>query len=180
MMYCDDIRLGLCMEFQNMTWIADCYASSTLLTFLILIKFEVSWYFEPSQPQRITSRQKTMFNLSAIYSAHKSSNHKLSKNHIISPDTNLLTTKHTQRLKKKKNQRISPFGIAPVEKAHKATCWYWGPFCRFVNTRIKKKKLSKRNGQKQKTNNKKTKKILMHNSKYQCQMAACCAYHQPT
>ena len=38
----------------------------------------VRWYFQPSRPQRITSRLKTMFNLSPIYSARKSSNHKLS------------------------------------------------------------------------------------------------------
>ena len=38
----------------------------------------VSWYFEPSQPQRITSRLTTMFSLSPIYSALKSS--KFSKN----------------------------------------------------------------------------------------------------
>ena len=48
----------------------------------------VSWYFERSQPQRITSRPKTMFSLSAIYSERKSANHKLSRNHKISPDTN--------------------------------------------------------------------------------------------
>ena len=36
-------------------------------------------------------------------------------------------------------RRISPFGITPVEKAHKArTCWYRGPFRRFINTRFKK------------------------------------------
>ena len=45
----------------------------------------VNWYFQPSQPQRITSRLKTVFNLSPIYSARKSSNHKLFKNHKISP-----------------------------------------------------------------------------------------------
>ena len=45
---------------------------------------KVSWYFEPSQPQRITSWLKTMFNLSPIYSARKSSNHKLFKNRKIS------------------------------------------------------------------------------------------------
>ena len=55
-----------------------------------------SGYFEPSQPQRITSWLQTMFNLSAVYSARKSSNHKLSKNHKISPDTNSHKTKHTQ------------------------------------------------------------------------------------
>ena len=37
-----------------------------------------------------------MFSLSAVYSACKSSNHKLSQNHKISPDTNLHKTKHTQ------------------------------------------------------------------------------------
>ena len=56
----------------------------------------VSWYFEPSQPQRVTSWLKTMFNLSPIYSARKSSNHKLSINHIIIHDTNLHKIKHTQ------------------------------------------------------------------------------------
>ena len=57
----------------------------------------VSWYFEPSQPQRITSGLKTMFNLSAIYSACKSSYHKLSKTHQISPDTCLQKTKEIIR-----------------------------------------------------------------------------------
>ena len=56
----------------------------------------VSWYFETNQPQRMTSRLKTMCNLSPTYSARKSSNHKLSINHKISPDTNLHKTKHTQ------------------------------------------------------------------------------------
>ena len=56
----------------------------------------VSWYFEPSQPQRVTSWLKTMFNPSPIYSAHKSSNHKLSINHKIRHATNLHKTKHTQ------------------------------------------------------------------------------------
>ena len=36
--------------------------------------------------------------------------------------------------------RISPYGITPVEKAHKArTRWYRGPFHRFIDTRFKKK-----------------------------------------
>ena len=34
-------------------------------------------------------------------------------------------------------RRISPFGITPAEKAHKArTRWYRGPFRRFINTRF--------------------------------------------
>ena len=36
-------------------------------------------------------------------------------------------------------RRISPFGITPVEKAHKArTRWYRGPFRRFIDTRFLK------------------------------------------
>ncbi|WP_419623878.1 hypothetical protein, partial [Thiolapillus sp.] len=41
-------------------------------------------------------------------------------------------------------RRISPFGITPVEKAHKArTRWYSGPFRRFIDTRFKKKSIKK-------------------------------------
>ena len=41
-------------------------------------------------------------------------------------------------------RRISPFGITPVEKAHKArTRWYRGPLRRFMNTRFKKKSIKK-------------------------------------
>ena len=40
---------------------------------------------------------------------------------------------------------ISPFGIATIKKAHKArTRWYRGPFRRFINTRLKKKKKCKK------------------------------------
>ena len=85
-----------------------------------LLVFKVSWYFEPSQPQRVTSWLKTMLNPSPIYSACKSSNHKLSIKHKISHDTNLHKTnihKHwTQTFR-----RISPFGITPVEKTHKVS-----------------------------------------------------------
>ena len=85
----------------------------------------VSWYFEPSQPQRVTSWLKTMFNPSPFYSTRKSSNHKLSINHKISPDTNqhkiYLKKKHkkthTHKHQTQNFQRISPFGIAPVKKS---------------------------------------------------------------
>ena len=71
-------------------------------------------------------------------SARKSSNHKLSINHKISPDTNLHKTKRTQH-RTQNFRRISPFGITPVKKAHKArTRWYHGPLRRFINTRLKK------------------------------------------
>ena len=37
-------------------------------------------------------------------------------------------------------RRISPFGIIPVEKAHKArTRWYRGPFRRLIDTRFLKR-----------------------------------------
>ena len=67
------------------------------------IAVEVSSYFEPSQPQRITSRPKTMFSLSPIYSARKLSNHKLSPNHNISPDTN----PHRTKIKQTSNTKLS-------------------------------------------------------------------------
>ena len=42
-------------------------------------------------------------------------------------------------------RRISPFGITPVEKAHKArTRWYRVTLRRFINTRFKKKKYKKK------------------------------------
>ena len=59
-----------------------------------------------------------MFSLSSIYSARKSSNHKLSINHRISPDTKLHKTKHTQTSNTKFSE-ISPFGITPVKKKKK-------------------------------------------------------------
>ena len=109
-----------------------------------LVSQLVSWCFKPSQPQIITSRQKTMFSLSPVYSARKSSNHKLSINHKISSDTNL----HKQNRHKHQTQifrRISPFGITPVEKAHKArTRWYRRPFRRFIDIPDFKKVLKKR------------------------------------
>ena len=44
----------------------------------------VNWYCEPSQPQKdYVMAKKTMFNLSPIYSARKSSNQKLFKNYKI-------------------------------------------------------------------------------------------------
>ena len=41
----------------------------------MLVRRIVSWYFEPSQPQRIISVLSAIFNLSPSYSAHKSPNH---------------------------------------------------------------------------------------------------------
>ena len=75
------------------------------------------------------------------YSARESAIHKSSKNHKISPDTNLCKQNKT-KIHKYQTQifrRISPFGIASVKKAHKArTRWYHGPFRQLVNTRFSK------------------------------------------
>ena len=76
----------------------------------------VSWHFQLNQPQRITSQLKTMFYLSPVYSARKSSNHKLSKNHKISPDTNLHKILNTNFLK---NQSI-PYLVSPLLKKKEA------------------------------------------------------------
>ena len=81
----------------------------------------VSWYFEPSQPQRVTSWLKTSFNLSPIYSARKSSNHKSSTNHKIRHDTNLHRTKHTQT-----SDRLPLFSVLVkrVSVEEKLCCWF--------------------------------------------------------
>ena len=75
----------------------------------------VSWYFEPSQPQRVTSWLKTMFNLSPVYSARKSSNHKLSINHKISHDTNLHKT--YTNIRHKTFEELVP-SVSPLLKKH--------------------------------------------------------------
>ena len=88
-----------------------------------------SWYFEPSQSQKIASQLKTKFSLSAIYSARKSPNHKLSKNHKISPDTNLHKTNHTQTSNTTflKNQSLRYYART---RRHRR------PFRRPINTRF--------------------------------------------
>ena len=82
-----------------------------------------------------------MFNLRA---SHQTTNYSKTTKSV------LYTNLHKQNIRKHRTQNfrgISPFGITPVKKAHKArTRWYRGPFRRFINTRFKKKNL---NGQKQ-------------------------------
>ena len=104
----------------------------------------VSWCFEPSQPPRIISGLKTNFNLSPIYSAQKSPNHKFSKIYKISPDTNLYKTKHTYAyIKHTVLEELVP-SVLPLlkkkkKKAHEArTRCYRGPFRRFINTKLDK------------------------------------------
>ena len=81
-----------------------------------------------------------MFNLSPIYSARKSSNHKLFKNHKISHIHNFYIKQNIHKHPTQNFRRISSLGITPVKKAHKAgTRWYRGPFRRFINARFFKK-----------------------------------------
>ena len=56
-----------------------------------------------------------MFNLSPIYSARNTSNHKLSKNHKISPDTNLQKT--YTNIKHKFFKELVP-SVLPLLKKH--------------------------------------------------------------
>ena len=56
-----------------------------------------------------------MFNLSPIYSARKSSNHKLSINHKISPDTNL--HKKYTNFEHKIFEELVP-SVSPLLKKH--------------------------------------------------------------
>ena len=77
----------------------------------------VSWYFELSRPQRITSWLKIMFKLSPIYSTHNSSNHKLSPNHKIIPDTNPHKAKKYTNTKYKIFEELVP-SVLPLLKKH--------------------------------------------------------------
>ena len=99
----------------------------------------VSWYFEPSHPQRITLglKQTSICLLFTLHTSHQTTN-SIKKKHEISPETNLHKTKHTQT-SKQNFRRLVPSVLPLLKKAHKArTCWYRGPFRRFINTRIKK------------------------------------------
>ena len=77
----------------------------------------VSRYFEPSQPQRIVSGLNTnfKFSLSPSDNAHKSSHHKFSKNHKISPNTNL--HKIYTNIKHKMFKELVPL-VLPLLKKH--------------------------------------------------------------
>ena len=59
-----------------------------------------------------------MFNLSPIYSARKSSNHKLSINHKISPDTNLHKKKTHTNIEHKIFEELVPSVSPLLKKKH--------------------------------------------------------------
>ena len=58
-----------------------------------------------------------MFNLSPIYSARKSSNHILTINHKINPDTNLHKTIHTQTSNTEFLEELVP-SVSPLLVKH--------------------------------------------------------------
>ena len=58
-----------------------------------------------------------MFNLSSIYSARKSSNHKLFPNHKTSPDTNLHKNKTYTSIKHKIFEELVP-SVSPLLEKH--------------------------------------------------------------
>ena len=80
-----------------------------------------------------------MLNLSPIYSARKSPNHKLSQNHKINPDTNL--SKTYTNIKHKIFKELVPSVLLLLKKKKKAhkngPRWYRGPFRRCINTRFR-------------------------------------------
>ena len=88
----------------------------------------VSWHFEPSQPQRITyiTVKNNVQSVSYLLCTQ------VIKPQIIQKTQNQSWHKFTENIHKHQTQhfrRISPFGIAPVKKAHKArTRWCRGPF----------------------------------------------------
>ena len=60
-----------------------------------------------------------MFNLSPIYSARKSSNHKLSQNHKISPGTHPHKTNNTQNIKHNIFEELVPLVLPLLKKKKK-------------------------------------------------------------
>ena len=91
-----------------------------------LMRESFSWYFEQSQPQRMTSWQKTMFHLSPIYSSRKSSNHKLSKKQKISSDTPTLNKKYTNikyKIFEELVLLVLPLLKKKKKKAHRGRCY---------------------------------------------------------
>ena len=99
------------------------------------VSYLVNWYFEPSQPRRITSRLKNVQSVSYLFCT------RVIKPQIIQKPLNQSCTQIyiKQSIHKHRTQnfrRISPFGITPVKKALKArTRWYRGPFRRLINTK---------------------------------------------
>ena len=82
-----------------------------------------------------------------MHASHQTTNHPQTTK---SGMTQIYIKQNINKHRTQNFRRIRPFGITPVEKAHKArTRWYREPFRRFINTRFLKSIKKKRNGQKQ-------------------------------
>ena len=71
---------------------------------------KVSWYFEPSQQQRIISGLKTYFSMSPSYSAHKSSNQKSLKS--AKSDTDSYKTSQKVKAVETEKAQVGQDGMA--------------------------------------------------------------------
>ena len=99
----------------------------------------VSWYFEPSHPQRITSGLRQVSVCLLLHICTQVIKQYILNNNNKSVPTEICIEQNIHKHQTQNFRRISPFGIAPVKKkkAHKArTRWYRGPFRRFINTRF--------------------------------------------
>ena len=81
-----------------------------------IVQLVVSWYFEPSQPQSITSGLKTIFNLSPFFFFSPSMQ-------VIKPQINhkkqIQSNTNAQKTYTNTKQKIDPFSTAPVKKAQR-------------------------------------------------------------
>ena len=89
-----------------------CVRSSSLRS----VNLFVSWYFEPSQPQRITSGLKQT-SICLSFTLHTSQQTTNSLKTTISPNTTLHMTEHTQNVKHK----IS--SVSPLLKRYWELCY---------------------------------------------------------
>ena len=112
----------------------------------------VSWYFEPSQPQWITSglKQTSICLLFTLHTRHQTTNSPKTTESVL---TKIYIKQNIHKHRTQIFQRISPFGIASVktkQKAHKTRTCCCGPFHQFINTRFFfKVYIKKRSRQKQ-------------------------------
>ena len=123
------------VALRGVVWKKDTHSHCNMKGYLI--SYLVLWLWAQSTTKDYVRAERN-FDLSPIYSAHKSSNHKFSKTHKISPDTN---SHKTYTNIKHKIFELVPLVLLLLKKAHKArTCWYHGPFHWFIITTFLKHK----------------------------------------
>ena len=127
-----------------------------------------NWNLMSCQPHWVTSGQSN--------SGHKQIHISKLFSYI---NINLLSSQSTKPITSQTDtnfQRVSPFNIIPVKRAHKArTCWYCRPFSLVYQYQVKEK-YKKRNGQTQYKKFKKLYKCIMANTSAIWQQAAHTTY----